>query len=208
MTVATRLARLARPAPAPAPAAADERCDLCGEAVAAVHRHVVDVSDRRLLCACRACALLLDRPGSGGGRLRLVPLRRRRLDGFALGDAAWASLQVPVDVAFFLHSGAADRVVAIYPGPMGATESLLGLEAWADLAAADPALAEMEPDVEALLVARARGLREHWIVPIDDCYELVGILRTGWRGFGGGPEVWRDVARFFDDLPTREERRW
>jgi hypothetical protein len=31
---------------------------------------------RELLCACRACALLFDR----GGRYRLVPTRRERLD--------------------------------------------------------------------------------------------------------------------------------
>ena len=51
-------------------------------------------------------------------------------------------------------------------------------------------------------------MREHWLVPIDDCYELVGLIRSRWRGFGGGEEVWAAIDRFFDDLPTREATRW
>ena len=59
-------------------------------------------------------------------------------------------------------------------------------------------LAQLEPDVEALLVNRARGAREHWLVPIDDCYGLVGLIRTRWRGLTGGKEVWEEIGRFFD----------
>jgi Family of unknown function (DUF5947) len=213
--MASRLAQLARPgsaaASATAPGAAapaEERCDLCAEPVPAGHRHLVDVETRRILCACRACTILFERPGAGGGHLRLLPTRRRRLDGFALSDADWARLRIPVEMAFFFDSTPAQRVIALYPSPLGATESLLELEAWDDLAAANPVLRELEPDVEALLVCRAHGLREHWRVPIDDCYELVGLIRTTWRGFGGGDEVWSAIARFFDDLPGREESRW
>jgi hypothetical protein len=137
-----------------------------------------------------------------------VPTRRRRLEGFALDDAQWDRLRIPVDMAFFFHSTRAERVSAFYPSPAGPTECLLELEAWTELEAANPVLGEMEPDVEALLVSRARGMREHWLAPIDDCYELVGLIRTHWRGFGGGEEVWAEIDRFFDDLPTREETRW
>jgi hypothetical protein len=216
--VPSRLAQLARGAPAPArspsqeaaesAAALGERCDLCGEAVPPEHRHLVDVERRRLLCACRACTLLFDRPAAGGGHLRLVPLGRRRLEGFAFDDATWERLRIPVEMAFFFDSSPAGRVVALYPSPMGATESLLALEAWEELAAANPVLHELEPDVEALLVSHARGMHEHWRVPIDDCYELVGIIRSRWRGFSGGEDVWRAIALFFDDLPRREETRW
>ena len=55
--------------------------------------------------------------------------------------------------------------------------------------------ARWQPDVEALLVSRAREMREHWLVPIDDCYELVGLIRSRWRGFGGGEEVWEAIGR-------------
>ena len=204
----SRLQRLARPAaaprePAPAPQPAGERCELCGEPLPEQHRHIVDVQARALLCACRACVLLLDRDGAGGGHFRLVPERRRRLEDFRLDDAAWDALAIPVGLAFFFHATPAGRVVAFYPGPMGATESALPLDAWGELAAANPALAGLEPDVEALLVNRALGAREYWIVPIDDCYRLVALIRTNWRGLNGGAEVREATTRFFDHL--REE---
>jgi uncharacterized protein DUF5947 len=200
----SRLRELARGSPPPpAPAAEPERCELCGAPIAPEHRHLVEVASRRMLCACRACATLFDRGGAGEGRYRLVPDRRLRLDDLELGDAAWAQLRLPVDIAFFFRSSAAGRTLAIYPSPMGATESLLPLEAWRDLEAANPVLAAMEPDVEALLVDRANGARRHWLVPVDECYALVGLIRTRWRGLSGGTEAWREIGRFFDDLDRR-----
>lgn len=210
--MSSRLAQLARPAPSadPAPAVAapdEERCDLCGEPVAERHRHIVDLDSRRLLCACRACAVLFDRPAAAGGRLRLIPTRRRRLGDLRLDAATWARLRLPVELAFLFHSSAAGRTVAFYPSPIGATESQLQLDAWDELVAANPALGELEPDVEALLVCHARGMREQWLVPIDDCYALVGLLRSRWRGFGGGEEAWQAIGCFFEELTTREEQR-
>src|SRR5205823_8771849 len=110
-------------------------CELCGEAIAPVHRHVVDVRARSLLCACRACAVLLARPGAGGGHFRLVPERRRLLPGFRLEDAQWSALRIPVDLAFFFHSSSVGRVVAVYPGALGATESQLELHTWDEIVA-------------------------------------------------------------------------
>jgi hypothetical protein len=209
----SRLARLAQGAPvrekAPGPARAGvEQCDMCAAPVPPGHRHIVDLSDRRLMCACRACALLFDSKAAGGGHLRLLPTRRRRLEGFVLDPAQWDRLRIPVDMAFFFYSTPAERVLALYPSPAGPTESLLELEAWTELEAANPVLKSLEPDVEALLVSRARDMDEQWLVPIDDCYELVGLIRSRWRGFGGGEEVWAAIREFFDDLPTRERTRW
>ncbi len=209
----SRLARLAQGAPvrekAPGPApAVVEQCDMCAAPVPPGHRHIVDLSDRRIMCACRACALLFDSKAAGGGHLRLLPTRRRRLDDFVLDPAQWDRLRIPVDMAFFFYSTPAERVLALYPSPAGPTESLLELEAWTELEAANPVLESMEPDVEALLVSRARDMDEQWLVPIDDCYELVGLIRSRWRGFGGGEEVWAGIHEFFDDLPTRERTRW
>jgi hypothetical protein len=67
-------------------------------------------------------------------------------------------------------------------------------------------LAELEPDVEALLVNRLKGRREHWILPVDRCYELVGLVRTHWSGFAGGDEMWRALDEFFDRV--RKEATW
>ena len=58
----------------------------------------------------------------------------------------------------------------------------------------------LEPDVEALLVNRAHGAREHFLVPIEDCYRLVALIRTRWRGLTGGREVWEELERFFAGL--------
>ena len=185
-----------------------EHCELCGAPVPEAHRHLVDLDSQRMLCACRPCSLLFGRRGAGGGHLRLVGERRVRLDHFELSSAAWERLRIPVDIAFFFRSSRASRVMAFYPGPMGATESLLELESWEELERANPVLATMEPDVEALLVDRARGSARQWLVPIDDCYRLVGVIRTRWRGFGGGKEVWLEIESFFEELDrsARPER--
>jgi Family of unknown function (DUF5947) len=179
-----------------------EHCDLCSAPIAPEHRHLLDVGTRELMCACRPCSLLFDRAAAGaaGRHYRLVPDRRLRIDDLELDDVAWADLRLPVELAFFFHSSPAGRVQAFYPSPMGATESLLGLDAWTRLVTANPVLAELEPDVEALLVDRTRDRRAHWLVPVDRCYALVGIIRTHWRGLAGGSEVWDAVERFFAEL--------
>ena len=178
----------------------DEVCELCGVAVAPEHRHLLDLEKRDLLCTCKACSLLFDGDAAGGGHYKLVPTRRVSLDELVLDDMTWEQLSIPVDMAFFFRNSREGRVMAYYPSPAGPTESLLGLEAWSELEAANPALAEMADDVEALLVNRAKGERRQWIVPIEDCYALVGLIRTRWRGFGGGTEVWEEIDRFFQRL--------
>jgi hypothetical protein len=52
-------------------------------------------------------------------------------------------------------------------------------------------------------VNRSRGARRQWLVPIDDCYRLVAVIRTSWRGFSGGREVWLEIERFFETLEAR-----
>jgi Family of unknown function (DUF5947) len=200
--VSSRLRRLAR-AEASEREAVAERCDLCGEPIPPEHRHLLDLETREVSCACRACSLLFDRPAAGGGHYRLIPDRSYRLEGFELDDLAWDELRIPVEMAFFFRGSKEGRVQAFYPSPMGATESLLGLEAWTALEEANPVLREMAADTEALLVNRARGARQHFLVPIDECYRLVGLIRTRWRGFTGGKEVWEEIGRFFAELERR-----
>jgi Family of unknown function (DUF5947) len=178
-------------------------CELCGAPLAPDHRHLMDLERRTLLCACRACAVVMASDAAGGGHYRLVPDRLLALAGFDLPDPLWEELRVPVDIAFFFHDTAAGRVVAFYPSPMGATESQLELASWEAIARANPVLETMAPDAEALLVDRARGDRRHWIVPVDECYRLVGLIRGHWRGLTGGTEVWKEITAFFDGLDAR-----
>lgn len=195
----SRLRRLAQSASQEREAAL-ERCELCGEVIPANHRHLLDLQSRELMCACQACKILFDRKEAGVGHYRLVPDRRLRIEGFRLEDEDWAALEIPVDMAFFFHSTRDERVSAFYPSPAGPTESLLRLDAWQDIERANPVLLSLEPDVEALLVNRARGVRQHFIVPIEDPYRLVALIRSRWRGLTGGQEVWEGIESFFADL--------
>ena len=107
----------------------------------------------------------------------------------------------------FLHSSTAAKTLAYYPGPAGATESLLDLDAWAAIRVSNPALDSMEPDVEALLVNRVKvgdsRRREYFLAPIDECYRLVGLIRANWRGLSGGHEVGPAIEGFFSQLRAR-----
>jgi hypothetical protein len=179
-----------------------ERCELCGLALRAEHQHLFDPPARKLLCVCQACSLLFTtEPGT---KLRRVPQRARFLPDFKLSDWQWNELQIPIELVFFFYSSPADKMVAMYPSPAGATESLLPLEMWEEIARENPVLSEMTPDVEALLVSRVgaeRGFRpQYYIAPIDECYRLAGLIRIHWRGLSGGTEVWREITAFFSAL--------
>jgi uncharacterized protein DUF5947 len=199
-TLATsRLRKLARSSAAEREAEL-ERCELCSELIAPDHRHLIDLETRELMCACRACTILFDRRAAGGKHYRLVPDRRLRLEDFDLDDAAWADLRIPVEMAFFFRLGREDRMVALYPSPAGPTESLLELDSWEDIERRNPLLTSLDTDVEALLVNRARGARDHYLVPIEDPFRLVALIRTNWRGLTGGKEVWEQIDGFFAEL--------
>jgi hypothetical protein len=195
LTALASLRRFLRPRPA------RERCELCSADLADDHAHLVELTSRRLACACDACAILFS--GQGAGKYRRVPRDVHFLADFRLTDAQWEGLGLPINLAFFLHSTPAGCVVAFYPSPAGATESLPDAEAWQALVEDNPALRDLEPDVEALLVNRVGEAREHYRAGIDRCYELVGLVRTHWRGFSGGPEVWDEIGRFFAGLKER-----
>ena len=188
------------PAGARAPA---HRCELCSAEVAEQHGHVVDLDSRSLLCSCRACWLLFVSDGAAGGRYRAVPERVLRAADLGLSTGEWDTLQVPVDLAFFLHTSGAEEVAGFYPSPAGATECLLDLGAWRRLAEEHPMLAEAQPDVEAVLLRRDGGVVEGLVVPVDVCYELVGRLRLLWQGFDGGQEMRDSLESFFTALRER-----
>jgi hypothetical protein len=71
---------------------------------------------------------------------------------------------------------------------------------WREAVRRCPDLDRIAPGTQALLVNAARGRSEHWLVPIDDCYRLVGVIRQEWRGLSGGSRVWPAVDRFFEEL--------
>ncbi len=199
-----------------APQPAGERCEMCAEPIADEHQHVVNVAGRQLMCTCRGCYLLFSDPHAEL-KYRAVPDRYLRFPDFALDRLGWESLQIPVGLAFFFHNSALGKTVAFYPGPAGATESELDLDAWNTISGADARLEMLAHDVEALLVrvpdvdAPAESdvaggpAPECYLVPIDACYEFVGRLRMLWRGFDGGQEVRQFVDEFFEGITARSK---
>jgi hypothetical protein len=153
------------------PSAALKRCELCSVGLSAEHRHLLEMASGQIVCACASCALRFQ--AVLDGRFRLIPRDVRTPE---------------------------KRNKAIYPSPAGATESLLPLHAWNSLVAHNLSLARMEPDVEALLVNRVGSKREHYLAPIDVCFELVGLIRLHWRGLAGGDIVWGEIEKFFSRL--------
>ena len=186
---------------------AGEVCELCTEPIADDHGHLVDLEARNLMCACRGCYLLFISQGAGGAHFKSVPDRYLAFSDFELSPEQWDNLQIPVSVAFFFLNSSLGRVAAFYPGPAGATESELPLDTWAEVIDANPQLTTLQPDVEAFLVRSKpnQGGTECYIVPIDACYELVGHLRTLWRGFDGGKEANAKLDLFFESVRTRAQ---
>jgi hypothetical protein len=180
-----------------------ETCELCAAEVPAEHGHVADLENASLVCACRACYLLFTQPAAGRGRYRTVPDRYLSDPGPPLGAAEWDRLEIPVGLAFFFRSSAADQVAGFYPSPAGVTECVLDLGAWEQLAADHPLLAAPAEDVEAALICRTDSGIETFVVPIDACYELAGRMRLYWRGFDGGAEARASMADFLDKVRSR-----
>ena len=141
-----------------------------------------------------------------------MPDRYLAFPDFALDRRAWEALQIPVGVAFFFTNSELGRTVAFYPGPAGATESELDLDAWNAIGGADPRVGLLADDVEALLVRVPESddaelaRRKRYLVPIDACYEFVGRLRMLWRGFDGGQEARAFIDGFFAQIAARA--RW
>jgi hypothetical protein len=191
-TVFATLRRFARPR------TALKRCELCSVGLATEHRHMLEMSNGQIVCACDSCALrfqsVLD------GRFKLIPREVHALPDLHLTDLEWESLALPINLAFFFYSTPENRMKAMYPSPAGATESLLPLKSWNSLVGNNVPLARMEPDVEALLVNRVETKREYYLAPIDVCFQLVGLIRVHWRGLAGGDLVWGEIEKFFSRL--------
>ena len=175
-----------------------EVCELCAKPLASLHQHLLELEQRRVACACDACAILF--AGNSRQRFTRIPRDVVRLNDFAMDGHEWDSLLIPINLAYFVQSSAAGRVVAQYPSPGGAMESSLDLEYWNAIVERNPVLKKFEPDVEALLVNRIGEAPRYYRAPIDHCFRLVGIIRTHWRGLSGGTEVWKEIDDFFRQL--------
>jgi hypothetical protein len=199
--VVSGLRGLARqPARGSAPATAtDEVCDLCGIGIPSDHRHLLALSERRIVCACEACWAMR----SGEGDYRPTGNRTLWLGELEVPDDLWASFQIPIGLAFFMESTVTSCVVAMYPSPGGATESELHFDSWSRMRALNPVLEGLEPDIEGLIVNRLADHPLYVIAPIDRCYVLTGTIKAHWEGISGGSGVETAVGEFFEALRAR-----
>jgi hypothetical protein len=180
-----------------------ERCDLCGTGLGPDHGHLLQRETQQVVCCCNACAVLFC--GQDGGRYLRIPRRIRQLTDFDFDDTEWEAMMLPIHLAFFLRDGDR-RIAAMYPSPAGVVRSQLGMTALEGRFANHHLLSSIEPEVEALLVNRgANGIC--FLVPIDECYRLVGLMRMKWRGLSGGAEVWNSIDEFFQELTRRSDVR-
>jgi Family of unknown function (DUF5947) len=188
-----------------------EHCEFCSEPLPAEHHHVLDLSKRTVMCSCNACKLLFGHNGAGDGKYRAIPNRYLLMPDFQMSDEQWEELMIPVNMLYIFRTlkrgeeAGTEHIMAFYPSPAGAIESLLSLENWESLVRDNAILQELEPDVEALLINRVGDKHMHYIVPIDMCYHLVGLIRLSWKGLGGGEEVWKAIADFFTDLDSKTQ---
>jgi len=177
-----------------------ERCDLCGAAFDEVHQHLLDRKSRQIACSCDACAIVFC--GQAGGKFLRIPRRIRRVDARTFSDLEWEAMALPINLAFFLRD-AEGRMAAMYPSPAGAVESQIDLDSLHPDHAIKARMQSLEPEVEALIVNRIGDEHLSYIIPLDECYRLVGIVKTRWRGLSGGPDVWAGIHEFFQSLDAR-----
>lgn len=185
---------------------ADVRCELCGGPLAGTHRHVVELGQHGVQCVCHACGILFAR--GAGSRFRTIPDRVRIASSFGLSPARWAELGIPVALAFCYRDSLRGAGVVCYPGPAGVTDAALEPSVWDAICDATPLAADLEPDVEALIVRGGRGVTalSCYLVPISTAYDLVGRLRRSWQGFSGGEQADAELESFFAELERRGEQ--
>lgn len=188
-------------------AGADEKttgCELCVSGLSTDHRHLLHLDERRILCVCETCWSMR----SGDPEFRPCGSRTLWLDDFVMPEDVWAQFDMPTGLAFLMRSSVSGGMIALYPSPAGATECELPLDAWERLVARNPILERLEPDAEALVVNRLKKAGggdggQHLLVPIDQCYRLVGSIKESWEGISGGDAVESSVRTFFAAMHER-----
>ena len=187
---------------------AECHCAFCGAPVPADHRHLLDRASQRLTCACGPCAVLITTEKNA--QYLRVANEFRQLQDCGFSDPEWEALLAPIGLTILVRD-AHDRILAIDPTPANASveappEALtrpLAADHWRSLVAAHPALRALQPEVDALLVHRLGPEPECFLVPRDEANRLAALLQQNWHGLSGGFDLWRAVARFFDDVRQR-----
>jgi hypothetical protein len=195
-------------------ASSECHCAFCGAPVPAEHAHLLDRASQRLTCACGPCAVLAT--AEKNPRYLRVANEFRRLEDCDFNDPEWEALMAPTGLTILVRD-AQDRIFVIDPTPADdagagpgelplppcAAEHPVPAGLWRSLIAAHPSLRALQPEVDALLIHRLGPEPECFLVPRDEANRLTALLQQNWRGLSGGFDLWRAVARFFDDVRGR-----
>ena len=131
---------------------------------------------------------------------RLIPTRHLALLDFQVTGELWTGPGQSRKIVYLLRSSEARCVLAVYLDPAGIQESVLDLESWKMLLTRNPLLDSLEPDVEVLLINRMEQAPACFIVPIDTCSRLTGLLTARLRGMESSRKLWRAIDAFFADM--------
>lgn len=182
-------------------AEATEQCDFCSKPIPPDHRHFADLVNMKFMCACEVCTVMQ----AEKGEYRPIPQRYKYLEDFKMPEAIWAQLKIPVNMAFIVYNSDREQPIAFYPSPAGSMESELQLNSWESLKEDNPKLRSLTPDLEGFMINRLDKPHEHFIIPIDSCYELIGLIRMTWQGIHGGEKMRDTVRKYFKDLKQRAD---
>ena len=58
---------------------AGERCDFCATSLGPEHSHIIELAQRRIMCACRPCFIVFEPEGAAGGKYRPIGTRYREI---------------------------------------------------------------------------------------------------------------------------------
>jgi hypothetical protein len=136
---------------------------------------LLDPQARRVVCACLACSLLFP-PDNTGTYRRIVPCQVP-LPDVGLDEARWNALGIPVRLVFVVASAVHRCVFALYPNAGGMTETVVASDAWDAFVRAYPELAQIEPDVQGVLIDGISDPCQCYRASIDVCHRLAGLMQ-------------------------------
>ena len=183
------------------PARPGERCDMCVERDPDDHEHVVNLESREPHVHLPGLLPAVQTDGAGGGRYRAVPDRYRSLADFTMPGRVGRAPD-PGERGLLLPQLDARPGGRVLPEPGGRHRVAAAARGLGRIVGGQPGRAARWCPTSRRCWSAARPSRsESFLVPIDACYELVGLLRTsvaGLRRRPGGPR--RPSTRFFAGL--------
>jgi hypothetical protein len=152
------------------------------------------------VCACEACWALY----SGDAEYRPTGCGRCGwINASTVTPRRGRAFQIPIGLAFFMRSTVTGGVVAFYPSPAGATESELSLDVLGRAGRAQPVLEHLDPMPRRSSSTAPPSPTSTRSLPIDDCYALVGLIKSRWEGISGGAAIEQAVPEFFEAIRAR-----